>query len=488
MRRLLAILFSLVLLAGGPAWAQGQPPPGLTDRELISFYEMPPGDVGYLVVDLADGTVLASHNPDQTFIPASVAKVPTVIGALGILGGQHRFATGLYTTGIEEGGVLSGDLYLRGGGDPFLSADNLQDLAQRLAARGVTRIDGNFYYDASQYIDHPQINPGQPQAAGYNTGVSALSVNFNRIRVRWRNGGGSVSASASAVTDNLVVPLGDIGFSTAPAGTPVGAPYQRAGALTEDRWLLSPGLPSEGEDWLPVGNPPLLAARILRELAADEGVALPAPLPGPTPLEAREMAVHDSFTLRAIAREVLRFSNNMSAELLGLAASRGLTSVALPLDQSADVLGVWLQQNIPGADWTGFHLDNHSGLSSASRISPDQMIAMLRFAQRPIGGTLLEEILRDMSWEALDDLRNPAIEVQAKTGTVAYARGLAGYIDAASGRRLAFAVFTTDFYRRSVHDATFDPRQRYSSGDSREWLGRARALEEHLVAGWAARF
>ncbi|MEM7445743.1 MAG: D-alanyl-D-alanine carboxypeptidase/D-alanyl-D-alanine-endopeptidase [Pseudomonadota bacterium] len=488
MRRLLAFVFMVSFLAGSAVSAQDEPPLGLSDRELISFFQIAPDEVGYLVVDLADGAVLASHNPDRIFIPASVAKVPTVIAALGILGGQHRFATGLYTTGIEQGGVLTGDLYLRGGGDPFLSADNLQDLAQRLAARGITRIDGNFFYDASQYIDHPQINPGQPQAAGYNTGVSALSVNFNRIRVRWRNGGGSVTGSASAVTDNLEVPLAHISISTAPADTPAGVPYQRAGSLNQDRWLLSPGLPAEGEDWLPVGNPPLLAAQILRELAADEGVSLPAPTSGQTPLEAREMAVHDSFSLRAISREVLRYSNNMSAELLGLAASRGLTSVALPLAESAEVLEVWLRQNVPAADWTGFHLDNHSGLSSGSRVSPDQMIAMLRFAERPLGGALLDEILREMSWDALDDLNNPLVEVRAKTGTVAYARGLAGYIDAASGRRLAFAVFSTDFYQRSVHDATFDPRQRYSSGGSREWLGRARGLEEELVAGWAARF
>lgn len=488
MRHLFAVLVALTLLADAQAWAQETPPPGLSDDALISFFEMASRDVGYLVIDLADGSVLASHNPDETFIPASVAKVPTIVAALGILGGEHRFSTGLYTTGIEQGGALQGDLYLRGGGDPFLSADNLQSLAQRLAARGVSRIDGNFYYDASQYLDRPQIDAGQPQAAGYNTGVSALSVNFNRVRLRWRNGGGSVSGSAAAVTDNLVIPLDTIGFGTAPPGTPAGAPYQRAGSLSEDRWLLSPGLPADGEDWLPVGNPPLLAAQILRDLAVGEGVALPVPQPGTTPLEAREMAVHDSFSLRAISREVLRYSNNLSAELIGLAASRNLTGIALSLDQSAEVLEAWLQQHVPSADWTGFRLVNHSGLSSSSRVSPAQMVGILRYADRPLGGAVLDDLLRDMSWDALDDLNNPRIEVRAKTGTVSYGRGLAGYIDAASGRRLAFAVFVSDLPRRAALDASFDPRQRYSSPAASNWLERARALEGALVVGWAARF
>ena len=84
----------------------------------------------------------------------------------------------------------------------------------------------------------------QPEAAGYNTGVSALSVNFNRVRLNWTKDIPDPSAAAAAISENLVLPLDAIGLAFAeqdPAG-----PFVRAGAPSEDRWLLSPTLAATG--------------------------------------------------------------------------------------------------------------------------------------------------------------------------------------------------------------------------------------------------
>ena len=406
--------------------------------------------------------------------------MPSISAALEILGGDHRFVTGVHVDGEVVDGVLDGSLTLRGGGDPFLTGDHLQVLAHDLTASGIRKVTGRFLYDAGPWIEVPQINPGQPEAADYNTGVSALSVNFNRVRVRWRNNGTAVSGEAVTVSDNLTLPVGAIGFVEAEEPPP--GPFVRAGLPSEDRWLLSPALSKEGEDWLPVGDPALVTAEIFRALAEREGIVLPKPTAGPTPAGAREIARHESIPLSRIAAAVLRYSNNLSAELIGLAASRAATGRSLPLEGSAAVLADWWRQRLPGVDWKGFYLENQSGLSSKSRTTPRQLVAMLKNAVKPIGGAALHDLLLPASWKAKD---GTLVKIHAKTGTMSYARGLAGYIDATDGRHLAFAVFFNDLDGRSALDAAFDPHVRAIDPESRKWLRRAHWLEEVLVTSWA---
>ena len=59
------------------------------------------------------------------------------------------------------------------------------------------RAANTSHTDASALIEAHQINDMQPEAAGYNTGVSALSLNFNRIRINWENDGADRSATAA---------------------------------------------------------------------------------------------------------------------------------------------------------------------------------------------------------------------------------------------------------------------------------------------------
>ena len=164
---LAALLVSVAALAG-PA-AAGDPPKvraAPTDAALISGAGFADGDVGYLVVDLADKRVLAVRNPDRPFIPASVAKIATIAPALEILGGDHRFTTTLAAVGDVANGVLTGSLILRGGGDPSLTGDDLQAMAKQLAGSGIKRVNGSFLYDATAMIEMPQIDAMQPRGGG----------------------------------------------------------------------------------------------------------------------------------------------------------------------------------------------------------------------------------------------------------------------------------------------------------------------------------
>jgi D-alanyl-D-alanine carboxypeptidase/D-alanyl-D-alanine-endopeptidase (penicillin-binding protein 4) len=250
----------------------------------------------------------------------------------------------------------------------------------------------------------------------------------------------------------------------------------------EDRWLLSPTLADTGEDWLPVANPSPITAEVFRTLAAAEGVDLPEPAPGASPAGSREIARHDSVPLAEIAAGVLRYSNNLSAELIGLAASLKLTGRKLTLEDSATALSAWWTLRLPAADWTGLQVENHSGLSSKSKATPRQIVVMLEEAARQIGGADFHDMLKPIAWKGVKGT------ARVKTGTMSYVRGLAGYIDTAAGRRLAFAIFFNDADERAALDAAFDRYARAIDPESRSWRNRALRLEEKLTTGWASRF
>ena len=76
-----------------------------------------------LVVELDSGAVLYEREADRRVLPASVVKWVTAVAAAERLGLDHTFETSILATGPVKGGVLSGDLVIRGDGDPSLGGD-----------------------------------------------------------------------------------------------------------------------------------------------------------------------------------------------------------------------------------------------------------------------------------------------------------------------------------------------------------------------------
>lgn len=422
--------------------------------------------VGYLLFEPDSGTVLESRAADTPFIPASVAKLPTVAAALALLGPDHRFATRLLATGPLTGGVLRGDLILQGGGDPALATEGLVQLLGGLAAAGLRRVEGRFLYDTALLPDLAEIDAGQPWAAPYNTGVGALSLNYNRALLNWKRG--AAGPEVLTVADAGRLPLDSV--AVRPMAGSRGFPLLPDGA---DRWLMAP--PAAGEAagaWVPVARPGLAAATLFRRLAGDGGIALPLPGVGRTPAGATVLAALDSLPLSELARGLLRHSNNLSAEVIGLAASRRLDPSVATLDRSAALLQGWLTRQ--GAGWRGLRLANHSGLGTGSRATPRQMAALLR-----AGGPALWELL-----PGEEDGKALPSGVHAKTGTLAYVKGLAGLLTAGSGRQLGFVLFIADLARRAALDAALDRRVTAIPAEARGWAAAARRVQDETLGRW----
>ncbi|RDD60860.1 D-alanyl-D-alanine carboxypeptidase/D-alanyl-D-alanine endopeptidase [Ferruginivarius sediminum] len=449
-------------------------------------------NVGYVLRDLDSGRTLAAHNSNAPFIPASVAKVPTAVAALEVLGGAHRFRTSVRAKGEIEAGVLQGDLVLVGGGDPLLGPDGLLALCRALHRNGLRRVDGRFLHDESLYATRTAIRAAQPQDAQYNPGVSALSLDFNRLRVAWQGGGRN-----GAVTGYTVPPLQGIGLE--PSAVPDTAHRWKAEIGADGtNWRLHVNAAESGETWLPVKRPGRVTAQVFRRLCGRVGVALPAPEPGTAPPDAPVLAAHRSQPLAAVMQGMLRYSNNLVAELVGLATGWRLTGEAVTLARSARAMRRWWGDRLPEVDWSGYVQHNHSGLDASGRATPAQIAAILDFAEGRgyadgQGNTRgLPDLLPAAGWEhgLGGRLQQPAtaLAVWAKTGTMHYASALAGYLYPGNGRRLAFAIFVGDLAQRRAYDAAADRDGKAWRARVTAWRRRAKALEADLIAYWATTF
>jgi D-alanyl-D-alanine carboxypeptidase/D-alanyl-D-alanine-endopeptidase (penicillin-binding protein 4) len=135
-RLLLGTLLAAVLVAPAPA-AQAMSEGALRSR-LAAEMRSAGSSSGAFVMDLDADRQLYARRPDTPYVPASVNKLFVTATALRRYGAEATLDTAVLTTGqIDPEGVLHGNLYLRGGGDPTLSSDRLAHLADQLDLTGV---------------------------------------------------------------------------------------------------------------------------------------------------------------------------------------------------------------------------------------------------------------------------------------------------------------------------------------------------------------
>ncbi|MEM9146807.1 MAG: D-alanyl-D-alanine carboxypeptidase/D-alanyl-D-alanine-endopeptidase [Pseudomonadota bacterium] len=434
------------------------------------------GRSGWQLVDLATGEVLDAHEPDRSFAPASVAKLPTALFALDTLGPEHRFVTRLSKTGRIADGVLAGDLYLIGGGDPELDTDGLAELVADLAAFGIREVDGRFIVSESGAVRAEEIDPDQPGDMAFNPAVSGLNLNYNRVRLRWGRSAGSAGLTVSALAERLDPLVEQVEVRSAGGGAPLFAHAEIEG---REVWTFNArALRGTGSRWLPVRGPELYAGDVFRQLATDQGVVLPPAIEGALDPSARVLAQRTSRPLSEILRDMLRFSTNLTAEVVGAASSREASGASIgSLEQSAALMNGWVAHSAgfsPGDPRIRFV--NHSGLTDLSRVAPSRLVGLL--AQRDPRIDAMRELLSAYAVANADDPLDALPEVFAKTGTMDRIRGLAGYITMPAGRQLAFAIFSNDLAGRVA------TRRGISSG----WMGQARAFERALIRQWVRRF
>ena len=153
-------------------------------REALSVLVLPVEEEGR---GKASGLPRLSHRAEVSVNPASLMKLVTTSAALELLGPSFTWRTPVYVEGVVREGVLQGNLYVRGQGDPRLGVEKLWQLMRRVQGLGIQRIEGDIVLDRSAF-EVPWRDPGSfdgEPLRPYNATPDALLINFKSLLIHW---------------------------------------------------------------------------------------------------------------------------------------------------------------------------------------------------------------------------------------------------------------------------------------------------------------
>lgn len=344
---------------------------------------------GVLVTD-ENGKTLLEHRADEPFIPASTIKVATAACALHVFGRDYRFATEFYKT--EDG-----DLAVKGYGDPLLLSQELKRIAGVLDAKGVDAVR-DIILDDSYFDAHIVIDGVERSNNPYDALNGALLANFNTINIKKFKNGKVVSAEPQTP----ITPIAEAMAKKLRAGT--------------HRINLG-------------GNPEkarLYVGELLAAFLKEEGVPVTGTIrPGHVPFAAEIIYRHESSKpLKEVIRGMLDFSTNFTANQLFLAMGGRQLGPPATVEKGVSVLKSFLKNNV---GWNNFSLAEGSGLSRQTRVTPRQMVALLKYFEANQGLLPIHDKV-----------------FLAKTGTLDGANTYVGYFPLPDGDMARFALMVND--------------------------------------------
>ena len=435
----------------GHALAQSLPP---EVEAALAKAKVPREALAAIVVDAAPAATggavpLLSHRANAAVNPASVMKLVTTYAGLELLGPAYTWSTPVFVDGSVNNGVLTGNLIIQGKGDPKLVLERLWLLLRRVQGLGIKSIAGDIYLDRSAFTVPPQNAAdfdGEPLRP-YNAAPDALLLNFKSVVMTFvPNPGAGVAAvgfepplanvqmqgSVPLVAGKNVAALADCG--------------DYRGALQADfsdpsRISFKGSYPAGcGEKVWPVAyaDPASYAERAVAGLWAEMGGKLGGRVrDGRAPAGARATFEMTSPSLAEVIRDINKYSNNVMAQQLFLTLSLNQTPSPASYEASRGVVQGWWRERY-GAQETPV-LDNGSGLSRQERITPQ---ALARMLQTAYSSGAMPELMASLPISGVDGTlrRNRSRVSQGwahlKTGSLRDSTALAGYVHAASGRRL----------------------------------------------------
>lgn len=432
------------------------------------------GRVGYTVVDVGTGAVLETRNADAGFPPASVTKAITALYALDALGGSYRFRTRLIATGPLENGVIKGDLVLTGGGDPTLDTNALAGMAANLKAAGVRGITGDFRVFGGALPYEKVIDPAQPDQVGYNPALSGLNLNYNRVHFQWVRGANGYTVTMDARSNKYRPEVQVSRMVIQNRQSPL---YTYRDGGDHDQWTVARGaLGKSGSRWLPVRHPANYAGEVFAIFARSHGIRLNRAKVQRSAPSGTALVTHRSAALTVILRDMLKYSNNLTAELVGMTATVARRGKVASLQASGREMSRWARGGLGIKDAA---LVDHSGLGAASRIDAENLARALARIHRQ---NVLPPLLKPFTMRDANGRVNKThpVRVAAKTGTLHFVSALAGYATGAGGRPLAFVIFVANQDRRRGLETSSQDRPEGSSS----WNKRAKGLQQALIERW----
>ncbi len=424
--------------------------------EVLSREDLKGAVTGISVRDAQTGAIIYQKNGDTRLRPASSMKLVTGAAALRLLGDDYRFKTEVYADKKPRGGVLNGNLYIKGYGDPTLTTDDLDRISEQLKKKGIHRIKGNLVADDTWY-DDTRLSldlPWSDEQEYYGAQISGLTLSPDTDY-----DAGTVIVQVTPAVQEGKAPTITISPKTSYVKIHNEAKTGKADSkktikITRkhgtNQLYITGSIPkdaSSSKAWMAVDNPAGYTLDLFKRSLAKSGISVMGKeVNGKLRSGAIKLATDQSPPLKDIMNPYFKLSNNTISEVLVKEAGRvkgteGSWEEGLSIIESHyEALG------INEADML---MRDGSGVSHVSLITPNTLSSLLYKAQsepwyqvyldslpvagmsdRSVGGTLRNR-MRGTPAEGV---------IIAKTGSISTVSSLSGYVKGTAGNKYTFSI------------------------------------------------
>jgi D-alanyl-D-alanine carboxypeptidase/D-alanyl-D-alanine-endopeptidase (penicillin-binding protein 4) len=404
----------------------------------------------------ANGQLIYDHFGDIRLRPASNLKLLTAATALDVLGGNYTFSTEILTDSQLKKGILKGNVYLRGKGDPTLLKTDFEKMAEKLRKSGIKKITGDVVGDDT-WFDHtryPLDLPWSDETTYYGAPISALTASPTKDF-----DAGTVVIEVSPNHKIGAKPIVHVKPKTtvvkiinhAKTVSETGEKKLQIVRIHDKKAIEVSGTISANskleKEWISVLNPTSFALDLFQQSLKKHGIKLDGQIKiGHAPEKIKPILIHHSIPLSQLLIPFMKLSNNGHAEILIKEMGR-ISKGEGSWEKGLSVFKTNLT-NL-GVNTKTMVLRDGSGVSHVDLV-PANQISLLLYKienenwfpsylqslplagnkEKMLGGTLRKR------------LKEPAIrdKVRAKTGSISTVSSLSGYIDTKSGQRLIFSI------------------------------------------------
>jgi D-alanyl-D-alanine carboxypeptidase/D-alanyl-D-alanine-endopeptidase (penicillin-binding protein 4) len=413
-------------------------------------------NISFLVKDIETGEVVMQHRADKVTVPASTTKLVTTATALEILGPNYIFPTKLQYDGTLEEGVLNGNIYILGGGDPTLGSKFLGDslfLERWVAAvkqLGIHKINGAVIGDASIFNTEGIAPKWSWEDMGnyYAAGAYGISIYDNTFKLYLKSG--AVGSTPEIIRTEPSMPDLKIKLYLTAAADEEDNAYFYGAPYSNDRSIYGT-IPAKKEAFVIKGDipdPALYAAQIFAKKLQENEVEITKAPSTEIPESSTRRVFFTQFSppLKDIIANINFKSNNHYAEHI-------LRAISLKSSKQGDfnnsikvIKSFWKARNL---DVSGLVMFDGCGLASSNAISATFFVDLLIYektkglypaeflASLPVAGQsgTIRSLLKDTRLEG---------KVQAKSGSIFSVQCFAGYITT-NNKEYAFAILVDNY-------------------------------------------
>ncbi|NIJ52419.1 D-alanyl-D-alanine carboxypeptidase/D-alanyl-D-alanine endopeptidase [Dyadobacter arcticus] len=434
--------------------------------ELQNSEIMRSGSLAVSVKSVKERGFVFGINQERSLPSASTLKLVSTATVLSVFGGDFKFQTFLEHDGVIKGDTLTGNLYIRGTGDPSLGSDRStgylksNELLNRWTAvvkkAGIKYIKGKIIADASFFDSETLASTWIWGDIGnyYGAGVQGLNFNENLYRIKFKPGtepgdpagflGIEPEIPYLSFTNQVTTGEKGSGDKTIVYGSPLGNNILLTGTVPagQPTFTVKGSIPNPADYVAFAFKKSLINASVL---VLEQNFIL-KPNTALTPNSKVILDEYKSPPLRELCQQANFWSINLFADTFFKQAGKRLSGKSDYDDAALAITVLWAGK---GADLRGFNIKDGSGLSPSGSITANGLTDILNLANKDASFTDFYKSIAVLGQNGtvrnLGKGSKAAGNMHVKSGSIEGTRAFAGYVTAKSGALISFTIIANKY-------------------------------------------